>query len=112
MSSLTIWVLSIFWIGYGILGILGIQNIPERYRYRSWTSDYIRANGIGLVIFGISWFILGIVLTLYPLPLLQGFGLAVLFSLPALGYAFYADRNTREERRQADKEWREKKKKP
>ena len=112
MSVPSIWVLSIFWTGYGFLGILGIQNIPERYRYKSWTPDYMRANGIGMVIFGISWFILGIVLKVHPLPLLPGFGLAVLFSLPAFVYALCADRKTREERRQADKEWREKKKKP
>ena len=87
MSVPSIWVLSIFWTGYGILGILGIQNIPERYRYKSWTPDYMRANGIGMVIFGISWFILGIVLKVHPLPLLPGFGLAVLFSLPAFVYA-------------------------
>ena len=111
MSVPAVWAISVFWIGYGILGILGIQNIPERYRYRSWTPDYMRANGIGFVIFGISWFILGIVLKVYPLPLLPGFGLAVAFSLPAFGYAFYADRDTREERRQADREWRETKKK-
>ena len=111
MSVPSIWAIGIFWIVYGILGILGIQNIPERYRYKSWTPDYMRANGIGMVIFGVSWVILGIVLKLRPLPLLPGFSLAVVFALPALVYALYADRNTREERRQADKEWRETKKK-
>lgn len=110
MSVPSIWAIGIFWIVYGILGILGIQNIPERYRYKSWTPDYMRANGIGMVILGVSWVILGIVLKLRPLPLLPGFGLAVVFALPALVYALYADRNTREERRQADREWREKKK--
>ena len=110
MSVPSIWAIGIFWIVYGILGILGIQNIPERYRYKSWTPDYMRANGIGMVIFGVSWVVLGIVLKLRPMPFLPGFGLAVVFSLPALVYALYADRNTREERRQTDKEWREKKK--
>ena len=111
MSVPSIWAIGIFWIVYGILGILGIQNIPERYRYKSWTPDYMRANGIGMVILGVSWVILGIVLKLRPLPLLPSLGLAVVFSLPALVYALYVDRNTREERRQADKEWRETKKK-
>ena len=110
MSIPFLWGISTFWIVYGILGILGIQKIPEKYKYKSWTPDYTRMNGIGFVVFGISWFILGIVLKVHPLPLLPGFGLAVLFSLPAFVYALIADRKTREERRRADKEWREKKK--
>ena len=109
MSVPAVWAISVFWIGYGILGILGIQNIPEKYKYQSWTQDYIRMNGIGFVVFGISWFILGIVLKVYPLPLLPGFGLAVVFSLPAVGYALYADRKTKVWRRQANEEWRRKK---
>lgn len=108
MSVPTVWVLSVFWTVYGILGILGIQNIPEKYKYKSWTPDYIRMNGIGMVIFGVSWFILGFVLKAFPLPLLQGFGLTVLFSLPALGYALYVDRKSKAWRRQADEEWRRK----
>ena len=34
-------IMSIFWIGYGILGIFGIQNIPAKYKGHSWTKDYI-----------------------------------------------------------------------
>lgn len=109
MNVVTIWVLSVFWIGYGILGILGIQNIPEKYKYKSWTPDYIRMNGIGMVIFGASWFILGFVLKAFPLPPLQGFGLTVLFTLPALGDAIYVARKSKAWRRQADEEWRQEK---
>lgn len=35
-------VLSIFWIGYGIVGLIGFQNIPAKYKGHSWTKDYIR----------------------------------------------------------------------
>ena len=84
MSVPAVWVIGIFWIGYGILGILGIQNIPERYKYRSWTPDYIRMNGIAELLLGGGWLILGFVLRAVSLPLLQELGLGLLFSLPAV----------------------------
>ena len=110
MSVPAVWAISVFWIGYGILGILGIQNIPERYRYRSWTPDYIRMCGIADLLLGGGWIILSFVLRAVSLTLLQEMGLVLLFALPAVGYALYADRKTKVWRRQADKEWREKKK--
>ena len=43
------------------------------------------------------------------LPLLQELGLGLLFALPAVGYALYADRKTKAWRRQANEEWKRKK---
>lgn len=111
MNVATIWVLSVFWIGYGILGILGIQNIPEKYKYKSWTPDYIRMNGIANLLLGVGWFLLGFVLRALSPSMLQELGLGLLFALPAVGYGLYADHKTKDWRRQADKEWRETKKK-
>ena len=49
-------VLSIFWIGYGIVGLIGFQNIPAKYRGHSWTKDYIRKQGVTWLILGLPWF--------------------------------------------------------
>ena len=38
--------MSVFWIIYGIAGIVGYQNIPSKYKGHSWTKDYIRCQGI------------------------------------------------------------------
>lgn len=109
MSIAAIWVLGVFWLVYGILGILGIQNIPEKYKYQSWTQDYIRMNGIGMAIFGASWFILGFVLKALSLSVLQELGLVLLFSLPALGYALYADHKSKPWRKAREEELRRQK---
>ena len=34
--------LSVFWIIYGILGICGIQNIPEKYKGSDFEKEYNR----------------------------------------------------------------------
>ena len=45
--------LNIIWIIYGIAGLLGYQNIPEKYEGYSWTVQYKQ-------LVGISWLILAI----------------------------------------------------
>ena len=49
-------VLSIFWIGYGIAGLIGFQNIPAKYKGHSWTKDYIRKQGVTWLVLGLPWF--------------------------------------------------------
>ena len=48
-------VLSIFWIGYGIVGLIGFQNIPSKYKGHSWTKNYIRQQGITWLVLGLPW---------------------------------------------------------
>lgn len=109
MSISSLWGISAFWIVYGVLGVLGFQRIPEKYKYKSWTPDYIRMCGIADLLLGGGWIILSFVLRAVSLPLLQEMGLVLLFALPAVGYALYADRKTKVWRRQANEEWRRKK---
>ncbi len=48
--------MSVFWILYGIAGLLGFQNIPTKYKGHSWTKDYIRSQGLTWLILGLPWF--------------------------------------------------------
>ena len=57
-------VMSIFWIGYGIFGLFGIQNIPAKYKGHSWTKEYIRKQGITWLIVGVPWLAFYLVRTL------------------------------------------------
>ena len=50
-----LFVMSIFWIGYGILGLFGIQNIPAKYKGHTWTKEYIRKQGITWLLVGVPW---------------------------------------------------------
>ena len=81
-------VMSIFWIGYGILGIFGIQNIPAKYKGHGWTKDYIRKQGITWLIVGVPWlaFYLVRILLIPDADLNTGIELLILIalSLPAL----------------------------
>lgn len=54
----TILALGIFWIGYGIAGLFGLQVIPEKYKGKDWTKSYIRYRGISWIMIGIPWLIL------------------------------------------------------
>lgn len=48
-------VMSVFWILYGIAGLLGVQNIPAKYKGHSWTKAYIRSQGLNWLILGLPW---------------------------------------------------------
>ena len=48
--------MSVFWILYGIAGLLGFQNIPAKYKGYSWTKEYIRSQGLNWLILGLPWF--------------------------------------------------------
>lgn len=58
----TILYLSIFWIAYGIVGLLGFQIIPPKFKGHRWTKDYIRCQGKGWLVLGIPWLVLSLVL--------------------------------------------------
>lgn len=79
--------ISVFWILYGIAGILGFQNIPAKYRGHSWTKNYIRSQGLSWLILGLPWFGFYLVRTfLLTEAVTTGMSVAImlLLSIPAL----------------------------
>ena len=50
--------ISIFYICYGLVGLLGFQLIPKKYRGHSWTKQYKRCCGLAYLLLGIPWLLL------------------------------------------------------
>ena len=80
--------MSVFWILYGIAGLLGFQNIPAKYKGHSWTKDYIRSQGLTWLILGLPWFGFYLVRTflLTEADITTGLSIAILLllSIPAV----------------------------
>ncbi len=60
--------LSIIWIIYGIAGLLGYQNIPEKYKGYSWTVQYKQLAGIGWLILAIPSFVSNFLIRIFTWP--------------------------------------------
>lgn len=48
-------IMSIFWVIYGIAGILGFQIIRSEYKGHRWTKTYIRLLGVSWLMLGVPW---------------------------------------------------------
>ncbi len=79
--------LGCFWIIYGILGLFGIQNIPNKYKNKEWTLKYKRSKGIVWIILGIPYVIFYFIYQKLGMELMVGAIVLLIFSLPALIYA-------------------------
>lgn len=49
--------MGIFWSIYGLLGLFGVQVIPQKFKGKSWTKKYIRSCGLSWVLLGIPWLV-------------------------------------------------------
>ena len=75
---------SLFYIGYGIMGLFGKMNIPEKFKGYEWTKNYMKELGCADILLGIPWLILYFAFKQYD----PGFGLTlvliILLALPSL----------------------------
>ena len=76
--------MSIFYIGYGILGLFGKMNIPEKLQNQEWTKNYIREMAVANILLGIPWLILYFVFGQYDPGYVMMFLLIILLALPSL----------------------------
>ncbi len=84
--------MSIFYIGYGILGLFGKMNIPEKFKGYDWTKDYIRNCGISYILLGIPWLVLYFAFEQYDPGYGMMFLLIILLALPSFGYTIYNEK--------------------
>lgn len=88
-------IMSVFWIGYGILGILGVQNIPKKYKLTKYAKEYKKFAGTGWLLLGIPWFIIWIVTHNIDIsPLIIVF-ILVACAIPSAVYTYIGDKKFR-----------------
>ena len=86
-------ILSAFWCVYGILGLFGVQRIPNRYRGTELEAEYKRFQGIGWLLLGIPWLVLWLFAHNVEIENLMLFMLMLAgLALPSLIYDFVGDR--------------------
>lgn len=85
-------VLGIFWIGYGILGLKGIQKIPRKYKGTFLEKDYKKFSDKGYVLLGVLCIVVFVFSEIIDLP----FGPAVIADIiiftPVIVYTIVGDR--------------------
>jgi amino acid transporter len=64
----------------------------KKYKNKSWTLRYIRSNGIGCLVFGITWFVLYLVFSICEIQWPITGVLIALFTIPSLIYIIYIDK--------------------
>lgn len=84
---MTLLSLGIFYMIYGVAGILGFQYIPQKYRNRSWTGEFIRSRGIFFLITGALWIFVYIIDSFHRMNWITLAAVLILFSAPPMIYA-------------------------
>lgn len=85
-------IMSIFWLVYGILGLLGVQVILEEYKGRTWTKSYIRCRGASWVILGIPWLFFYLIVRDMEMNKLIWLIILAAISLPSVIYSIFFER--------------------
>lgn len=90
-------VMGIFWTLCGIVGLLGYQNIPAKYKGHTWTKDMIRCQGKTWLMLGVPWILLYLAATFFFEDLNIKMGtwilIAALVTVPGLIYTVVWERN-------------------
>lgn len=89
--------MSVIWMIYGILGLLGIQYIPKKYRGTKVATAYKRFSGLSWFLLGFPWFLIWLVAHNHnpaPLTLLW---ILVVCAAPAITYSIVGERAIRKQ---------------
>ena len=88
---MSILVLGIFWIGYGTLGLLGIQNRDRKYKGTFLEKDYKKFSDRGYLILGILCIVAYLFSEIIDLPFWQAIIADIIILTPVIGYSIVGD---------------------
>lgn len=84
---------SVFWIIYGVLALLGVQSIPEKYKGSGFEKEYKRYYGIGWLLLGIPEFVFWVVVRNMDTSNVMPFVIVIIvIGLPSIIYGFVMER--------------------
>ena len=84
--------LNIIWIIYGIAGLLGYQNIPEKYKGYSWTVQYKQMAGISWLILAIPGIVSNILIRILAWPYYINLIAIILSGAVSIVYSRYQEK--------------------
>ena len=84
-------VLGIFWIGYGVLGLKGIQNTPRKYKDTFLENDYKKFSDKGYVLLGILCIVICLFSEIIDLPFWPAVIADIIIMLPVIIYTIIGD---------------------
>ena len=87
-----LFMMSIFDVAYGVLGLFGKMNIPEKFKGHEWTKDYMKELGIANILLGTSWLILYFAFKQYDPGFAMMFFLIILLALPSFFLVIHIER--------------------
>ena len=88
----TILFMGIFYLIYGVLGLFGIQIIPEEYRGKKWTKGYIRCCGAMWLGVGIPWLVFYLIAHDMNIKPYIGAVILIAISLPSFLFSFFYEK--------------------
>ena len=88
----TMLILAIGWGIRGILSLLGIRFIPDNYKEKSWTKNYIYHLGISDLMIACPWLILYIATRYNDIDKFMVMFIMLAVSIPGIVYTFVYDR--------------------
>ncbi len=81
------------WTIYGACGFLfGWQMIPDKYKGKAWTGEYIRFRGLSWLLLGIPWLLLYVTAKNAELSSAATITLMIVLSLPSLVYTYVKEK--------------------
>ena len=83
---------SLFNIGYGIFGLFGKKNIPEKFKGHEWTKNYMKELGTSDILLGVPWLILYFAFKQYDPGYWTIFLLIILLALPSFFLVIHIER--------------------
>ena len=85
-------VLGVFWIGYGISGLIGIQNVARKYKDTFLEKDYKKFSDKGYIFLGVMCIVMFLVNEIIDLTFWYDVTIDVIILIPVIIYTIIGEK--------------------